>query len=149
MKLADLKKGYADAKAIATGAREVLGTETRNVVSAGTTSEGFPYVMVDQPIKVHYDGEWRMVNRVVLFNEDLDIFKGTYATNAEIIHLNGLKASAKIDIFAYENEEGEANISHSVKISLDAKNTASLIAKAQRSATAPSPAVAQAQNVFE
>jgi hypothetical protein len=149
MKLSDLKKAYSEAKVAVQPTRETLETVESSIQSAGYTSGGHPFVQLDKGIKVLIDDEWKIINRVVMFNEDVDIFKGMFHTQADVIHLNGLKSpKAKVIVFAYENEQGEASVSHSVKIILSREDEARLIKKATQS-PAQSSVVQTAQNVFE
>jgi hypothetical protein len=148
MKLAELTKGYQKAEATSTGAREHLGTEVRNITRAGYTTDGNPYVMVDKPVKVFFDGEFRNVNRIVLFGDDIDAFKGSFDMRADIVQLNGLQAKASISIDAYENAEGEGAVGHSTNIILDAKNTATLIEKCNRMNTGGNGGAVREDNPF-
>ena len=130
MKLTELKKNYAEAKATSV-TRELLNTVTTDIIQAGRTDEGFAYVQTKDPIKVLVDGEFRETNRIVLFKEDEDEFKGAYAPTADIIMLNGLKTpKAKITVEAYENADGEAALTHSVRILLNSQDVAELERKA-------------------
>ena len=64
-------------------------------------------------------------------NQPEDEFKGAYAPTADIIMLNGLKTpKAKITVEAYENADGEAALTHSVRILLNSQDVAELERKA-------------------
>ena len=149
MKLSDLKKGYAEAKATATGSRELLDTIVTDVVSSGRTDDGFAYVQTKDPVKILVDGEYRLTNRIVMFKEDEDAFKGAFHLNADPIMLNGLQSpKARIIIEGYENADGDAAITHSVSIQLNSKDEQALKAKA-REAGLSTPVNTAKTNPFE
>lgn len=138
MKLKDLMSSYEKAEVKSASQRVLVATEKVNVVRVRTSENGNPIVMIDEPVKMFYDGEFKPVQSVVMFSDDVDAFKGSIDMRASALMLNGLKAKATVNVYAYEDESGDAAMTHDISIQLDDKNTAALISKCDRQVSATS-----------
>ena len=146
MKLTDLMKSYSKAEVASNGNREVLETVNAKVVRAGYNSDGLPYVQIDKQIKfINADGEWSATSRVIMFEDDVDAFKGSFDMRADVIMLNGISAKASILVEGYEDKDGNGRVTHTTNIILDEKNLKELINKCDR---VPAPTTSASDNPF-
>ena len=146
MKLTDLMKSYSKAEVASTTNRETIETVNANITRAGYNSDGVPYVQIDKRIKyINEKDEWAATNRIIMFDDDVDAFKGSFDIRADVIMLNGLKAKASILVEAYEDKDGKGRVTHSTDIILDEKNLKALIDKCDR---VPAPTTSVSDNPF-